>query len=626
MTAHDLSPLANHLWQSTLCVAVAWLLTLSLRKNHAAARYWVWMAASAKFLIPFSLLVSAGGHLGWRTVPAIVQPQFSLAMEEISQPFAAPAPMPLPRVGAPVVNPAPATLFGVWLCGIAIGVVFWVRRWRRIQSIRRTATPLDLNLPIRVMSASGRLEPGVVGIFRPALLLPEDILGRLTPAQLEAILAHELRHVQRRDNLTAAIHMLVETIFWFHPATWWIRARLIEERERACDEEVVQMGREPQVYAESILKVCEFYVASPDHCVSGMTGAGLKRRIEDIMMNRHVRNLGFREKFLLSAAALAAIGAPIFVGVMTAPPGHARPQVQHASAPATAQLIGQVADLAPSQLSRPPVSPTPPEDPLPGESTPAPVAAQTGSAAAPPKSAAIEFEAATVKVNRSGDTAPSRDIRGGTIYLRNVTLRMLLIGVYHIVAEQMSGAPGWFDSDRFDVAAKAPADTKGEDREIMLQNLLKRSFNLVVHKEEKLLPGYALLVSKSGPKLRESVAGQLTCTTGNEPTLHLSCRHAATKDIADVLTKVAQDYLNGGTVIDNTGLGGTWEFDLDWVGARFYDAMTSPLEGAPGPPPGMVVTSFFQAIQDQLGLRLESKKISTPILVIDHVDRVPTEN
>jgi hypothetical protein len=72
--------------------------------------------------------------------------------------------------------------------------------------------------------------------------------------------------------------MLVETIFWFHPCVWWIRARLMEERERACDEEVVRMGSEPQVYAESILKVCEFYLASPAPCAAGVTGGGLKRR------------------------------------------------------------------------------------------------------------------------------------------------------------------------------------------------------------------------------------------------------------------------------------------------------------------------------------------------------------
>ena len=80
---------ANHLWQSTLFAAVVWLLTLALRKNRAAVRYWLWLAASVKFLIPFSLLVSAGAQLGWRTAPAVAQPRFPFVMEEIAQPFAA---------------------------------------------------------------------------------------------------------------------------------------------------------------------------------------------------------------------------------------------------------------------------------------------------------------------------------------------------------------------------------------------------------------------------------------------------------------------------------------------------------------------------------------------------------
>src|SRR5580700_12330523 len=91
MTLADLSPLANHLWQSTVCAAVAWLLTVTLRKNRAAVRYSIWLAASAKFLIPFSLLAGAGSQLGWRAAPAMAQPQLSFVMEEISQPFAAPS-------------------------------------------------------------------------------------------------------------------------------------------------------------------------------------------------------------------------------------------------------------------------------------------------------------------------------------------------------------------------------------------------------------------------------------------------------------------------------------------------------------------------------------------------------
>ena len=82
------------------------------------------------------------------------------------------------------------------------------------------------------------------GTVRSVLLVPEGIADRLTPRQLEAVLAHELCHVRRRDNLTSAIHMIVEAMFWFHPLVWWIGARLVEERERACDEDVLRLGGE----------------------------------------------------------------------------------------------------------------------------------------------------------------------------------------------------------------------------------------------------------------------------------------------------------------------------------------------------------------------------------------------
>ena len=86
------------------------------------------------------------------------------------------------------------------------------------------------------------IEPGVFGILRPVLMWPAGIEDRLSDEQIEAILAHEVAHVRRRDNLAALIHMLVEAVFWFHPLVWWIGARLVDERERACDEDVVRLG------------------------------------------------------------------------------------------------------------------------------------------------------------------------------------------------------------------------------------------------------------------------------------------------------------------------------------------------------------------------------------------------
>jgi hypothetical protein len=85
------------------------------------------------------------------------------------------------------------------------------------------------------------------------LLWPEGIVRHMDDAHLESVLAHEVCHVRRRDNLTSAIHMLVEALFWFHPVVWWMERQLVKERECACDEAVLQLGNEAAVYAESIL-------------------------------------------------------------------------------------------------------------------------------------------------------------------------------------------------------------------------------------------------------------------------------------------------------------------------------------------------------------------------------------
>jgi bla regulator protein BlaR1 len=178
----DLSGLANHLWQSTLCVGAAWVLTLTLKKNRASLRYWVWLAASVKFLIPFGLLVSAGNQLGWRAAPAIAQQKMPVVISEISRPF-------LLSASAPRLSGAPAAprnwlgilLFGVWICGFASATGCWLRWRQRIRTARRTAIPVDLHLPVPVMSSRSRLEPGVFGIWKPVMLLPEGIQERLTP-------------------------------------------------------------------------------------------------------------------------------------------------------------------------------------------------------------------------------------------------------------------------------------------------------------------------------------------------------------------------------------------------------------------------------------------------------------
>src|SRR6185437_1525219 len=281
------SALGNHLWQSTVFAAVAALLTLLLRKNHARVRYGLWLAASLKFLLPFALLVTAGSHLHWKPAP-VPQSQVSIVMDQITQPFA-----PAGAQHAPIILPPadpglamrmlPMLLLAVWFVGFAALLIFWCVRWRRItQAIRQSRSlgsgrelelmralerSIGITCATRLVSGGAALEPGIVGIIRPVMFLPAGIAERLSDSQLSAVMMHELCHLRRRDNLAAVLHMLVESLFWFHPLVWWMGARLIDERERACDEEVMALGSEPEAYAEGILKVCEFYLETPLVCV-----------------------------------------------------------------------------------------------------------------------------------------------------------------------------------------------------------------------------------------------------------------------------------------------------------------------------------------------------------------------
>ncbi|MDR3702749.1 MAG: M56 family metallopeptidase [Candidatus Sulfopaludibacter sp.] len=562
-------PVANHLWQSTLFAAAAWLLTLALRRNRATVRYRLWLAASVKFLIPFALLVSVGRQVPWPAAPAptaAVRP-ISDIVEGIGQPSFLAVP-PAPRSSSRI---APILLPAFWLCGFLAVGFSWLRKWREVRAVVRSATPVRIGLPVSVMYSRSRLEPGVVGIRRPVLLLPEGIDERLTAAQLSAVLAHEMCHMRRRDNLAVALHMIVETVFWFHPLVWWIRARMIDERERACDEEVLRTGSDPEVYAEGILNVCRFYLESPA-CVAGVTGADLKKRIESIMANRLANDLALGKRLLLALAAILAIVAPVAIGVLHAP-----------------QLRAQNA--------------------------------------APEK-----FEVASVKANQSSrlgamsfQTEP-----GGRLTAVGIPLYLAIEWAYglSIQSVRMSGGPEWTHSALYDIDARAaagaiPADLPGRVREQrmrpMLQALLAERFKLVVRRDHKEIPVYAVTVAKGGLKM-ESV-DEKDCGPG------LPCHnfqggqgrgvHSKAASVEDLIAWV--ENWSDRPLIDRTGLTGLYKMDTDgWV----------PLRGPGGGNEGLddpVRPTLFTVFERQLGLKLEQTKAPVETFVIERVER-PTEN
>ena len=233
------------------------------------------------------------------------------------------------------------------------------------------------------------------------------------------------------------------------------------------------------------------------------------------------------------------------------------------------------------------------------------------------------FEVADVKANKSGDVRMAVDFQpGGRFSARNVPLRILIALAYHVRPDAVTGGPGWLGSERFDIVAKASQTTPPEELRRMLQTLLAERFKLALHSDQKLLPAYSLQLGKAGAKLQPAEAGLLTeqrCRPG-EPVAgrkSVVCEHMTMALLADNLQEIASRDIDA-PVVNQTGLEGAYTFKLAWT-PGIQTVTPDPPDSAAGP-------TLFEALESQLGLKLENKKLPLPVLVIDRVERTPTEN
>jgi bla regulator protein BlaR1 len=339
----------------------------------------------------------------------------------------------------------------------------------------------------------------------------------------------------------------------------------MEERELACDEEVLLRGGEPEAYAEGIIEICKSYVGSPVACVSGISGADLKRRIVRIVNRRVGENLSPGRRLLLSAIAIAAIAGPLGFGLLSAP-----------------RLRGQ--------------------------------SSQTASAPLP------SFDVASVKANKSGVRGGTIDAHAGRLTITNIPLRMCIRAAFHLQDYQLSGGPGWLTSERFDIIATTDAPTADEQLLLLLQNVLADRFKLAMHRETKEMEESALLVGKDGPKLkRVEPAGHDWVRTGVG---RITGQEVSMLELANTLAQKL-----GHPVADQTGLSGVFDITLEWIPDSATPVNPAENKEAPSlestsDPSG---PSIFTAVQEQLGLRLEPRKGAVDVYVIDHVEE-PTPN
>jgi uncharacterized protein (TIGR03435 family) len=418
--------------------------------------------------------------------------------------------------------------------------------------------------------------------------------------------------VRRLGNLTATIHMAVEALFWFHPLVWWLGARLVEERERACDEEVLRVCGEPREYAEGILNVCKLYMESPLACVSGVTGSDLRKRIEEIMTNRKSLRMTVAGKCALAAAGAVALSVPIMLGVLSMP--SSRAQTRPSGTPKF-----EVAAIKPCK---------------------------DGEVISGGKSSVKSGER---KGGGGGvQSSPGRLHMGCNTVEALVRIAYVLNASGSMIrdpsAPPVEGGPNWVRSDLYQIDAKAEgAPSDGLMMGPMMQTLLEDRFHLKIHRETREVPVYALTVAKGGSKLKPFQEG--SCIPRDVPFRPPSPEEQQKKSCRDILKGGSPNIgmeMPGVTldsftrflyivmdrpVIDKTGLTGRYEIYIEF--ARVGGTPAWHPVGGPPPPPTPpsespdenAAPSIFTVMEKELGLKLEPSKGPRDFFVIDSVER-----
>ena len=239
-----------------------------------------------------------------------------------------------------------------------------------------------------------------------------------------------------------------------------------------------------------------------------------------------------------------------------------------------------------------------------------------------------KFEVASVK--RTDRCIMKNSLGPGTVTFMGDPLKIVLMEAFKVKLYQIVG-PSWLEQDCFEIVAKMPEGSTSDRIPAMLQALLGERFKLAAHKEDRPSPVYALVVGKSGPKLKEA---NLNFRAHQPRPGEVTFRAGGFKG-AMTMTLLARFLANhlGRPVEDLTGLTGTYDIDLSWAPDPTIDRSMAFSGAAPAASadaevalPAALTDNLFTAIRDSLGLKLEPRSAPVEMLVIDHVDRVPTEN
>ncbi len=319
--------LLHFLWQGALLGALAWGLLTLLRRAPARTRY----AVACSFLLAMAAApVATFLHLGVVAAPAGGTAGLRVVLEG-----AAPEAVPLALRMQHALAPELPWLVGAWAAGVlllslrVLGGWLWVQRlrsrgaspvpaaWHLVLS--RLCRDLKVTRTVRILQSALVEVPTVLGWLRPVILLPACALSGLAPAQLEAILAHELAHIRRADFAVNLLQTSVEVLLFYHPAVWWLSGRIRAERELCCDDVAAGLSGDPLVLARALADLEGLREADPrppSRLALAANGGSLMHRIRHLL--HPVRPLPARARAgaiaLLAVSLLGAAGAALQKG------------------------------------------------------------------------------------------------------------------------------------------------------------------------------------------------------------------------------------------------------------------------------------------------------------------------
>ena len=600
--------LVHFVWQGA-ALALMTALTFHLSRHRSAAmRYAIACSALVMMLVAVSVTALFVEAPGASVKPAsasmrhraVERADVLLPIEMRHQPTMAQTPLALR------VEPLIPWIVPVWLTGVLILLGRTSAGWFRVRALHRLALTavssrwqatanglarrVGLSRAIPIVELPQIDVPLVVGCLRPIVVLPIAAMSHLSVAQVEAILAHELAHVRRHDFAVNLMQTIAETLLFYHPAVWWLSARIRDEREHCCDDVAVAVCGDPFGYAAALTEI-EVLRRGEISLAPAATGGSLLRRVQRIL------RADVSDDSRTSSLAMAVVVAGVVIA-------------------ATFTVLAQ-------------------------DSSPTEPAVKFEVAAVRPNTSGSNQVSMGIQP-------------GGRFTAVNMPLVMLIRSAYRLQETQLVGAPDWIRNERFDITAKGEGEFASAvpggppaRQQLMLRSLLEERFKLKVHPETREMPIYALVLArgsgKLGPQMSvsttdcESKAGAHTGPPpppppppppGVKPDIRCGMHRGfgqitgetQMRTLATALAEIVQR-----SVIDRTGLSGNFNFDVKWTPDNLPQRPSGMLPNERIRVNGVEIDpngpSIFTALQEQLWLKLESTRGPVEVLVLDHIER-----